>query len=525
LLAKELEEKLSKAPIEEVHSKASIGPIDLYDLVFDFSSLVKFKDGWQIKEKIKGQELYSKILTGKIVAVVGKFKSGKTWLINKLIDKNLGDHPINSTEGISVITSSLPSDFKSIIDSTTDVKPKKVFKKQQKTTDSAPVKEKPLEFDYIFLDTAGTEVPCSQSELDDKRATQYFLRDIVLQVATKVIFVTTKFDQDVQSTIKDLISHLNTINKNIEPNNRLFIVHNMIDISTQSDLQKRINIVAECYKYEEDDEKYGHIKPWVPHQYKTSILFDTRYTKHIFLVNNNEFTKFEYDTWRPDQYNTDTLECLKLELRQIAPIDIQLWPQMQKYMKDNIDKFIKNWQHDIVKEIDDEKDVFVLPQLLGEENTDDNSKEQVEDIEVFELASLKYTRFAVISDSIIQLEGSYAVNEKEKTRLLSVYVRAPGFKPEHKNKENLQLKFNRKENEIIVIVHILSPTCDSGFEFPPEVTLRKVKGNYKCQLPENRRYLLPRDLSKFYLKEDNSIIIANGEIVINFELEPPIDDE
>jgi len=190
-------------------------------------------------------------------------------------------------------------------------------------------------------------------------------------------------------------------------------------------------------------------------------------------------------------------------------------------MKENIDKFIKNWQHDISKEIDDDNNVFVMPKFQEqiEMNNEISVQEITDDDKFFKIAPLKYTRFAVISDSIIQLEGTYAINEKEKTRLISIYVRAPGFKPEHKTKEYLQFKFNRRENEIYVMVHILPPICEKGFDFPTEVKLKKVKGYFKCQLPENRRYELPKDLDKFYLKDDNTITISNGEIVINLELE------
>jgi len=77
-------------------------------------------------------------------------------------------------------------------------------------------------------------VPCNQEELRDKRATQAFLRDIILKIATRIIFVTTKFDSDVQNTISDLIGYLNHKTPQISPTNRLLIVHNMIDIETES---------------------------------------------------------------------------------------------------------------------------------------------------------------------------------------------------------------------------------------------------------------------------------------------------
>jgi len=99
--------------------------------------------------------------------------------------------------------------------------------------------EKSIDFDFIFLDTAGTELPCHQGELDDKRATQYFLRDTILHLASRVVFVTTKFDQEIQTTISDLIRQLTGINKKVTPNNRLIIVHNMIDITTEEDLKKK----------------------------------------------------------------------------------------------------------------------------------------------------------------------------------------------------------------------------------------------------------------------------------------------
>jgi len=154
----------------------------------------------------------------------------------------------------------------------------------------------------------------------------------------------------------------------------------------------------------------------------------------------------------------------------------------------------------------------------------------------FEIQDLKYTGHSVISESTIDLQGTYAVNEK--TRKLKLIIRTPGFKQQHLNKEHLKIWINRRENEFGVTITIEPPTnssakvieaqknssvvdnCDAKitdeFVFPEEVKLKTITGKYKCQLPETRRFLVP-DKSHLY---DNTIItVTDGEITIILDLE------
>jgi len=95
-----------------------------------------------------------------------------------------------------------------------------------------PIDSETLNKDFIFFDTAGSGEPCNQSDLEDKRATQAFLRDFIIRLASRIIFVTSKFDQEVQETIADLINYLNKVKKPlIDKNNRLIIIHNMMNIT------------------------------------------------------------------------------------------------------------------------------------------------------------------------------------------------------------------------------------------------------------------------------------------------------
>jgi len=168
------------------------------------------------------------------------------------------------------------------------------------------------------------------------------------------------------------------------------------------------------------------------------------------------------------------------------------------------------------------------------ENQDDNTP--------FEIQDLKYTGHSVISESIIDLQGTYAVNEK--TRKLKLIIRAPGFKRQHLNKDHLKLWINRRENEFGLTITIEPPTNSSAnviepkknssadcvdsdahitdeFVFPEEVMLKMITGKYKCQLPETRRFLLP---DKNHLYDNTIITVADGEITIILDLESDFQD-
>jgi len=363
--------------------------------------------------------------------------------------------------------------------------------------------EKVAQYEYIFLDSAGSGVPCSQQDLEDRRATQAFLRDIILRVASRIIFVSTKFDQDVQSNIADLISYLNRNHKNfISPQNRVIIVHNMIDINSQDALISRVKKVEDCYIRE---DIIDGIEPWQKDTNSKAEIYHTRNTTHVFLVNDNHLVNNTYDVWNPQEYNAITIKELLQLLKNVIPQNIILLNRVLQSVNEVIPLFIKEWNNNYVANtIVDKEDTFIYPKSL---------KEGTNDPAAFQLSGMKYYGYAFVSDSIIDLEGTYAYNSE--SRDIIVYVRVPGLTKENCKPENLTIKLTRKDNSINIMANIPPPTFDDKFIEPPEISLKKVIGKYKCELPDDKRFVMPNP-AKLYSEQ---IECSNGELRVKFQLE------
>jgi len=87
-----------------------------------------------------------------------------------------------------------------------------------------------FEVDLVALDTAGFGVPSHLGDINSVRATEMFLRHIILQISDVILFVTEKYNQACQEQITDLIRHMRKLNKPVDSKNRILIVHNLMKI-------------------------------------------------------------------------------------------------------------------------------------------------------------------------------------------------------------------------------------------------------------------------------------------------------
>ncbi|UJR11892.1 hypothetical protein I4U23_016070 [Adineta vaga] len=178
-----------------------------YDIVIRLNSLLALRTtGWEIalsENAIRfGQtEPTSEGTRGLVVAVLGSYNRGKSFLLNLLCDTKLPSGNLVSTEGISI---TIPKNTAENI---------------------------------IFIDTAGTDTAIPKNELDDKKATEALLREVALHLSSFIIIVVNRLRATDQTYIRQVLTRV----KESKQDKDIIIVHNLMDIETKKDIQDVIN--------------------------------------------------------------------------------------------------------------------------------------------------------------------------------------------------------------------------------------------------------------------------------------------
>ncbi len=76
--------------------------------------------------------------------------------------------------------------------------------------------------------------------LNDVRATELFLRQILVDVADRFVYVIDEFTFEEQKNINDLVVHLSTVGK--LSTNPLIVIHNMRQVASESVLHEKIAV-------------------------------------------------------------------------------------------------------------------------------------------------------------------------------------------------------------------------------------------------------------------------------------------
>jgi len=185
-----------------------IKSLETYTCIIDVHSMQGFNEGW----RIVGDDTYDKDREGRVVAFVGEYKSGKTFLMEKVIGKDTPHDQILHTPGLGVI---LPKEI--VFEPKEEVKtvsPKpQNFSRRVQTRPTKQEAPKQLEaskmVNFIVLDTEGTDLATPEYRMFDERSRELFLRHIQLEIAEKFVFVSSKFNQKSQWNIQKLINQLN----------------------------------------------------------------------------------------------------------------------------------------------------------------------------------------------------------------------------------------------------------------------------------------------------------------------------
>jgi len=188
-----------------------------YDIVIRINSLFELRSqGWEI---LLGEHtknfLPNKMITessvstktpseqrqGVVVTVLGAYNRGKSFLLRKLCKIKLPNGNLIHTEGISITAG------------------------RENYTN------------IVFLDTAGTDTPVKNDEIEYKRATEALLREVLLHLSTCILIVVNRLRATDQIYIKQILKYC----RNHENKKNIIIVHNLLDIETIEDVNEIIN--------------------------------------------------------------------------------------------------------------------------------------------------------------------------------------------------------------------------------------------------------------------------------------------
>jgi HSP20 family molecular chaperone IbpA len=182
-----------------------------YDVVVHINSLTALSTtGWEITlgenaKNVDTQVLASADSRGVVVAVLGSYNRGKSFLLNQLCDIKLPNGNLVYTEGISLTAGRSQAQ------------------------------------NIIFIDTAGTDSAIPKSQIDDKKATEALLREIALHLCSHIIIVVNRLRATDQSYIQQVLVH----SKSSNSAKKIIIIHNLMDVEKPEDMDKIIKIELE----------------------------------------------------------------------------------------------------------------------------------------------------------------------------------------------------------------------------------------------------------------------------------------
>ena len=248
-----------------------------YDIIVCIDSILGIESGWKVKSTEKGKTLYEKMKNEPIVkvGVVGLRNKGKSWLLQKFLNKTLPKGTSIKTEGLSI---KYPNED--------DIKNNR---------------------NYILLDSAGTEEPLLDSDkklmkmnqdealnqlemiAKDKTLTELFLQKFIIEASDILLLVVGVLTYSEQK----LLNKIQKMLKQKKGYKKLFIIHNLQNFIEEKQIEEYL------------DEYLKHSATF---SLKETIFTQTN--KNNLDLNKN--TKFFFETYHKDKEEDSSLQVFHL---------------------------------------------------------------------------------------------------------------------------------------------------------------------------------------------------------------------
>ena len=229
-----------------------------YDIIICIESLLGIESGWKVKSCERGKQLYEKMKNEPLikVGVIGLRNKGKSFLLNKFLNKSLPKGYSIKTEGLSI---KYPSE--------SDLRNQR---------------------NYILLDSVGFEMPLLDYEkklkklnqeealtqlafiAKDKKLTEIFLQNFIISSSDMLCLVVGVLTYPEQKLLKRIEKTLKAIMNTNKINKKLIVIHNL-----------------ESFVEKEQVEDY------IDEYLKNSATFELQEYKYINNCYENKNTKYQ----------------------------------------------------------------------------------------------------------------------------------------------------------------------------------------------------------------------------------------
>jgi len=392
------------------------------------------------------------------------------------------------------------------------------------------------------------------------RATECFLRDLILRIAPRAVYVTSKYDRSTQIAINGLISQLKQSGKSkaINEKNKLIVIHNYRDVNTYEDLLNRIDDVKRTYVKDEQEEEeqiwenessdeedklnWANQKqsneeevepvPWLPTEMNGYFYYQTPKTIHIFLVNDNAP---ETNELNPKEYNNKAIDTILNTITgNDQPVKVNLIQEVLKNGQALLQKYIRDWDEHRLFLRKEEEGHRIMPGMKSGNNDDEDEDLnywEVKDtfkydekywVTPFHLPKIKFTDTGVISGSFHELNGEmYHINAKNE-KFIIFHIHLPGFDNNSRNKDSIKVETDKDKKTLKVFVKLSKIDPPKGFEkgsdgFPVGIGVF----NYDLET-QDLRYIRPQPKE---LYTDKHMKIENGVLKITLVNDCENEDE
>jgi len=387
------------------------------------------------------------------------------------------------------------------------------------------------------LDTAGFGVPTHHADINSVRATEMFLRNIVLQLSDVIIYVTEKYNQTVQEKISDLIKHMKKLNKTVDQRNRILIVHNLMKVKDKTTLDNKITTIGKCFQKrkenhldliynEEGEESTDTGDPWDARNLDGVDIYYGVYTAHFFLVDKDAPVD-NANNWDPSKHNEKIFNALRQTLLMTNRSTVKLFEEILLVGTEKLGSLLEEFADNncaLNLVTSNKKKVYIMPAVIKQQQEDDRQyrgEYQTGDILKrkipFKLTSLRFENGLPESKYIIDLDGNITMS-KDKKRLF-LCIRAAGINETMRRDEFIKFRWDIKNNSLDVNIKIEPPSPpkeiapDGHQEIITNHVIHRMLGRFKFWFPMEHRPGIPKNSEKF-----DNIVIKEGEIWLPFEI-------
>ena len=277
-----------------------------YDVVIRINSLAALKtSGWEIVLGENAKTIDSPVSKsddgrGVIVAVLGSYNRGKSFLINQLCNINLRSGNLIHTEGLSMTAGRNQAE------------------------------------NIIFIDTAGTDTAIPKDQLSDKKATEALLKEIALQLCSHVIIVVNRLRATDQSYIRQVTTHCRSVHESNSKSKSVIIIHNLSDVEMVDDMDRIIESeVKGLFKAKPETMNLPIDGGYKTVRFYTSIEEEIEIRHFIFAKHSSEAAK------TVNQQSIDSIMSI-LQTATDNRRNLDIIPEIIKYVNNRLPQIFNN---------------------------------------------------------------------------------------------------------------------------------------------------------------------------------------